>query len=166
MPHCKEPTKVQRTILLIQVLFACSLSFGQARKSLNDTTFIKGDTLIVPELIFGLSHPMRRETNDSLDLVIDFLSKHPELTVELAFHTDSRGSMEMNEKLSNHRAKHACNYIYSNSQHQSFRVECIGYGERHLLITEKEIELANSVEEKERMHGQNRRTELIIKEVK
>lgn len=157
---------MQRTVLLISLLLVYSLALGQTWKTLSDTAFVKGDTLIVPELVYDLSHPLRRETNDSLDLVIDFLSTHPQFTVELVFHTDSRGSTAMNERLSDKRAKYACNYISSNLHTEPSRVQCVGYGERYLIITDLEIQFAKSLEEKEEMHSRNRRTELIIKEVK
>jgi outer membrane protein OmpA-like peptidoglycan-associated protein len=158
---------MHRRLLLMNMLFlAFSLTFGQARKSLNDTTFIQGDTLDIPEVIFDLSHPLKPETNDTLDLVIDFLHKHPNLIIELAFHTDSRGSTEMNQILSENRAKRACDYMHAKMQKESYRVECKGRGENHLIIKYEELEGAKTPEEREQFHEQNRRTEVIVREVK
>lgn len=159
---------MQNRLLLLTnfLLLACSCVYGQNRKSLYDTTFIQGDTLVIPELIFDLSYPMRPETHDSLDLVVDFLTHNPGLIVELAVHTDCRGDMAMNQSLSQYRATHVCKYLYSKLLGDSNRVTCKGYGESKFLIEEKEIERTPTREEKEQFHRQNRRAELIVKEVK
>jgi outer membrane protein OmpA-like peptidoglycan-associated protein len=127
---------------------------------------MKGDILDIPELIFDLSYPMRPQTNDSLDVVINFLLNHPYIIAELALHTDSRGSVEMNQKMSEYHAIHVCIYLHSRLQDQSHRVTCKGYGESHLLVTVEDIEKAITKEEKELLHDRNRRNELIVKEVK
>ena len=157
----------RRFIFLTNILIlACSCAYGQYRKSLHDTIFMQGDTLIIPELIFDLSYPMRPETHDSLDLVIDFLARNPNMIVEIALHTDSRGDMAMNLKMSQYHAKHVCNYLYSKLLSDSTRVTCKGYGEAQMLTKEKEIARTITKEEKEHIYRQNRRTELIVKEVK
>jgi peptidoglycan-associated lipoprotein len=164
----RPPLDMNRRLLLLTniLLFACSCTYGQYKKSLHDTNFVQGDTLVISELIFDLSYPMRSETHDSLDLVIDFLSRNPDLIVEIALHTDSRGDMAMNLKMSQYRATHVCNYLYSKLPDDPTRVTCKGYGETQILVKEKEILRAATKEEKENFHRQNRRTELIVKEVK
>ena len=46
-----------------------------------------------------------------LDAVAEILHKNPEMKVDLTAHTDSRGSAEYNQQLSNRRAKAATSYL-------------------------------------------------------
>jgi len=49
----------------------------------------------------------------SLDKLVAMLQAHPEVKIELSAHTDSKGSNELNEKLSEARAKSCVDYLVS-----------------------------------------------------
>lgn len=89
-----------------------------------------------------------------LDLLVTFLNNHPEIKVELGSHSDSRGSTELNQRLSQKRAESAVDYITSKGVSKE-RLIAVGYGKNQLKIV-------NAKTEEE--HHQNRRTTVKIVE--
>ena len=63
-----------------------------------------------------------------LDNVGDALTKAPEIKVEIGGHTDSKGSDEYNQKLSERRAKSVVEYLTSKGI-AGGRMTSVGYGE-------------------------------------
>ncbi len=63
-----------------------------------------------------------------LDRVVETLKKHPKIRVEVAAHTDSRGSAAYNQALSERRAKSVMDYLVSHGVDAS-RLSAHGYGE-------------------------------------
>ena len=113
-----------------------------------------GDTATVLQIVmkdifyefnrFRLTESSKRE----LDRYLDYFKTYPNMVVEIAAHTDARGSNVYNMKLSQFRAKEVVNYLISkgvNSSQLSWR----GYGEEDLLIPNARTELE---------HQANRRT--------
>jgi outer membrane protein OmpA-like peptidoglycan-associated protein len=49
----------------------------------------------------------------SLDKLVAMLEAHPDVKIELSAHTDSKGSEELNQKLSEARAKSCVDYLVS-----------------------------------------------------
>ncbi len=95
-----------------------------------------------------------RLTKGSIDIlngVADTLSKRPEITVEVAGYTDSRGSASVNQKLSQKRAQMVANYLISRGV-KAEKLSAKGYG------------AANPVADNATAAGQaqNRRVELHI----
>ncbi len=88
-----------------------------------------------------------------LDRLVRYLQDHPETKVELSSHTDSRGSHEYNQDLSQKRATSAVNYIMSRAI-ESHRIIAKGYGETRLLNT-----CSDGTKCTEDEHRINRRTE-------
>ncbi|MEM6717720.1 MAG: OmpA family protein [Bacteroidota bacterium] len=78
------------------------------------------------------------------------------VSVEIASHTDSRGSAASNEALSQRRAQAVTNYLISKGINPS-RIVSNGYGERRLLNRCKD-----GVSCTEREHLQNRRTQFRV----
>ncbi len=135
-------------------------------KTFNDSVFSKGDIIKIPELIYECSFPIGKETMDSLMPVANFLKRFPNLKVEVGCHTDSRGAAEGNSRLSEFRAKHVLEVLVIHHGIDSSRVTCKGYGETALIILEKEILKAKTQKEQQNLHSINRRTELLVTEVK
>ena len=135
-------------------------------KTIKDTIFSKGDIIKIPELIYQLSHPMGKETVDSLQPIANFLKKYPTLKVEISCHTDSRGKDTLNLMLSDFRAKHVWDYLIKEKGIDSTRLNYKGYGETLLIVSDSEILKAKTKEEKEQLHKINRRTELKVIDVK
>ncbi len=94
------------------------------------------------------------ESKHALDKIILLLQSNPTLKLEFGSHTDSRGTHEYNDKLSNERAKSVVDYLVS-AGIDSTRLSWKGYGKRHPLI-------ANPATEGE--HRMNRRTSFKIVE--
>jgi len=96
-----------------------------------------------------------------LDKVVRFMNKHSKIEVELGSHTDCRGSLVYNQKLSDKRALNAANYIKSRISNPE-RITYRGFGESELKVDcpcEDRIVSACSEEDNQL----NRRTEFIIK---
>ena len=99
-------------------------------------------------------------TNSAKDIIdeklIVVLQQNPDVLVEIASHTDSRGTKEDNQLLSERRAQAVVNYLITKGINAS-RLVPVGYGESKLLNR-----CADGVACTEREHLQNRRTEFRI----
>lgn len=84
------------------------------------------------------------------------LRQNPGVKLEIASHTDSRGSASANKDLSERRAKAVANYLISKGVNSSLLV-ANGYGESKLLNR-----CADGVTCTEREHAANRRTEFRL----
>lgn len=94
----------------------------------------------------------------TIDQLIEFLLKYPDMEIRIESHTDSRGDDEKNLLLSKRRAKAAFDYIKSKGV-DPLRVGYEGYGETRLLN-----KCDDGVDCSEAEHAVNRRT--IVKVVK
>ncbi len=99
---------------------------------------------------------IRPDAAIELDKVVDLMTKYPSMEIELGSHTDARGSDQYNERLSANRAKSAVNYIISRGISPN-RLMAKGYGETQLVN-----HCANGVECEDKVHEENRRTEIKI----
>jgi outer membrane protein OmpA-like peptidoglycan-associated protein len=107
---------------------------------------------------------LRSDALIELDKVVKFMNQYPEIKVELGSHTDCRGSVNYNQKLSNKRAENAANYIKSRISN-SDRITYMGYGES-MLRTNCPCEGNQQSPCSDADHDLNRRTEFIIKSLK
>jgi peptidoglycan-associated lipoprotein len=97
-------------------------------------------------------------SKDSLNFLYQTLIENPTIVIELQSHTDSRGSDEANQKLSEARAKSCVEYLANEKKIPLARLKSKGWGEAKLLIKDDVIEKAKTKEEKEALHQKNRRT--------
>jgi outer membrane protein OmpA-like peptidoglycan-associated protein len=86
--------------------------------------------------------------------VIDTLNRHPNTRVHVEGHTDSDGSMEYNQQLSENRAKTVALHLMDNGIDSS-RIITYGYGEERPIAS-------NQTSEGKRM---NRRVTFLISEI-
>jgi len=98
---------------------------------------------------------IRADARPILDSVLRVLNTYPS-NVELSSHTDSRGSIRYNDRLSQHRADAAVEYLIKSGINPK-RITAKGYGERQLLN-----KCADGVKCSEEEHQANRRTEVKI----
>jgi outer membrane protein OmpA-like peptidoglycan-associated protein len=91
--------------------------------------------------------------------VIYFLNDNPEASVELSSHTDSRGGVAYNAKLSQQRADAAVNFILGRGI-DGPRIVAKGYGESNVTNQCKD-----NVTCTEKEHSVNRRTEIKVVEI-
>ncbi|HOX70422.1 MAG: OmpA family protein [Dokdonella sp.] len=102
-----------------------------------------------------ISPTLQEPTADSiaiLDQAVDVLTRNPNVRVELDGHTDSIGSDEYNQKLSERRAQIVYNYLTSHGVSASQITGVVGFGES------KPIDTNDTKEGRAR----NRRTELSV----
>jgi peptidoglycan-associated lipoprotein len=66
----------------------------------------------VPNIFYDFNRwELKPESKAALDLLIETLNDNPSIIIELGSHTDSRGGMEYNYKLSQNRAQAAVDYL-------------------------------------------------------
>ena len=138
----------------------------------ESTTFVKeyllqpvipDRAIALPEVLFDLaSATLRPEGKDSLQTLYHTLLDNPTIVIELAAHTDSRGSDKSNIVLSQNRAQSCVNYLISLGIDPA-RMVAKGYGETRLKISDAEIAKMPTNEEKEAAHQKNRRVEFTVK---
>jgi len=86
---------------------------------------------------------------------------NPTIIIELAAHTDTRGSDASNDLLSQNRAQSCVNFLVTKGIDPA-RMIPKGYGERKVRITDAQIAAMKTNEEREAAHQQNRRTEFSV----
>ena len=80
---------------------------------------------------------LRPESQTALDEMAQILRDNPNVTIEMASHTDRKGSVEYNDDLSARRAKSVIDYLISTGIHPD-RLQSHGYGKsRPKTITKK-----------------------------
>ncbi len=122
---------------------------------------------------------LRPESMVSLDKLVETLNDNPNVTIELMSHTDSRGTDQDNIILSQRRAQSVVDYLISKGI-ASDRLQAKGYGEAvpkevddkiaqeynflkpGQVLTEAFINALPSVEQQEKAHQVNRRTEFKV----
>jgi OOP family OmpA-OmpF porin len=107
----------------------------------------RGETDIAPTL--------KEPSSDGiaiLDQAVDVLNRYPQIRVEVAGHTDSTGSNEYNQGLSERRATIVYDYLTSHGVNAGRLVGPTGYGET------RPVDTNDTKEGRQR----NRRTELVI----
>lgn len=122
---------------------------------------------------------LRPESKEALDNLIQILNDNPNITIELASHTDSRGTKEYNYDLSQKRAQAVVNYLIENGI-ATDRLRAKGYAQtqpkvvdetlaaRYPFLTpgsvldQKFIDNLKDDEQKEIVHQINRRTEFRV----
>ena len=93
-----------------------------------------------------------------LDEAISILGKYPELKVEVAGHTDSKGTDEYNQALSERRARAVYDYLGSKGIGAERMVGPVGYGESKPIAPNTNDDGSDNPDGR----AQNRRTELNV----
>lgn len=81
---------------------------------------------------------LRPESKEALDELIALLNDNPHVTIELAAHTDMKGSDEYNINLSQRRAKSVVDYLIKNGI-DAERLTPVGYGESKPKTVDKKL---------------------------
>lgn len=120
----------------------------------------------VPEIVEGVLENVEFEfykynllegSYAMLDRVVEKLNKNPKMIIEISGHTDSKGSPELNMKLSDARAKACVDYIVSKGI-DALRVTAKGYGETKPIAKNQNDDGSDNPEGRQK----NRRTEFKI----
>jgi outer membrane protein OmpA-like peptidoglycan-associated protein len=97
-------------------------------------------------------YELKPESYPELDRVVRFLKENPQVTVQIAGHTDSIGTDDYNQKLSERRAQAVVDYLVARNIF-SARIQAIGYGKTKPVS-------ANDTEDG---RAKNRRVEMVVK---
>jgi outer membrane protein OmpA-like peptidoglycan-associated protein len=99
---------------------------------------------------------IRDDAKAELNRLVQFMNDNPTISIEVSSHTDSQGSDQYNETLSQNRADAAVAYLVSQGIDES-RLTGVGYGETQLLNS-----CGNGVTCPDSQHEVNRRTEMKV----
>ncbi|MBK9192865.1 MAG: PD40 domain-containing protein [Crocinitomicaceae bacterium] len=121
-----------------------------------------GTTFALHNIYFDFDKSdLRHVSCDELDKLAKIMKENPTIVIELAGHTDRRGSDDYNMVLSKERAEIAKAYLVSKGIDAS-RIKTVGYGESKPEVSGEAINNMGSNQEKEAAHQQNRRTVVRI----
>ncbi len=135
-------------------------------KTMTDTQFHVADIIKIPQILYS---PDGFTSNDSIDVVADFLLKHPNLMVEIGCYTNSKSNPEGDQATCDRRAKWCIEYLINKKHIPSKRLKSKGYGYEsnlHPLIFSGDIAKAQSKNERERLLAINERTELMVLKIR
>jgi cell division protein FtsN len=125
---------------------------------INVGTTLSGTVIELPNIYYNFNDAtLRPDARKDLYLVLALLKQHPNVTIELASHTDSRGTNAYNQELSQRRANGVVEFLEKQGVSRS-RMKPVGYGETRLRNNCKD-----GVSCTEEEHARNRRTEVVIK---
>lgn len=96
---------------------------------------------------------IKKESEETLEAIMDILEKYPDAKFSIDGHTDSRGSKQLNQRLSDARANAVRDYLVENGIEQ-FRLSATGYGESQPIASNDTAE----------GRAQNRRVEINLVE--
>ncbi|WP_445736669.1 OmpA family protein [Mariniflexile sp.] len=123
----------------------------------NDSTLVKNAKLNPIYFDFE-KYTIRKEYALELDKIVKLMTvDYPDMVIRIEAHTDSRGTLDYNDKLSTNRANSTYEYLISKGLDPSRITEHKGYGERRLIN-----DCADGVDCEEEKHQLNRRTEFIV----
>lgn len=119
--------------------------------------FASGNIITLPNIYYNFNDAsIRPDAKKDLNGLATILKQFPNIQIELASHTDSRGSTAYNEGLSQRRAESALKYLKTQGIDEA-RLSAKGYGENQL-----KNQCADGVKCSEADHQVNRRTEFRI----
>ncbi|NNC94514.1 MAG: OmpA family protein [Chitinophagales bacterium] len=109
--------------------------------------------IVIPNIYYDFNKAaLREESKPVLDSLLTLFYENPDVKIEIGSHTDSRGTTDYNDDLSQRRAESVVNYLISNGVSRK-QIRPQGYGERKLVNR-----CIDGVECSEEEHQENRRT--------
>jgi len=96
-------------------------------------------------------------SKDSLNYLYSILTENQTIIIELAAHTDTRGTDKANQVLSQKRAETCVNYLIERGI-DPVRMVPVGYGEKRPIVSDAQIASLSTEQEREAAHQKNRRT--------
>lgn len=111
-----------------------------------------GESVVLKNIFFETdSHKLKQESISELNRLLSLLNENPEISVEIAGHTDNVGSYDYNKKLSQNRALSVFNYLTENGISDT-RLSFKGYADSKPVATN----------ETDEGRAKNRRTEFKV----
>jgi len=103
-------------------------------------TRIPKDPIVMPDIYYDLDKwDLKPQYEDSLMYLYYLLVQNPNLVVELRSHTDSRGSEERNDLLSQNRAQSCVDFLVKEMKIDSERIVPKGYGKSRPRKLDKDV---------------------------
>ena len=161
-PVLPKPDTVVKTIIIRDTVQNTVV----VRDTVTNTVVVRDTVTIIKEIPVEIQQTMRDLSNTLfefdkfnlgekargyLDEVVEWLVQNPKVNVEIGGHTDSYGSQEYNQKLSENRAKAVYNYFVEHGVNKD-RLSYKGYGKMEPIADNKT----------DAGRQQNRRVELKI----
>jgi outer membrane protein OmpA-like peptidoglycan-associated protein len=150
------------------------IDFNGKETTLVNPRYQVGNFIIGYGIVYDMSNPFRPEDKPILDSLVTLMQGRPGLRIEVANHTDYRGSTEANLRLSKFRSDCLVDYVVSRGIPKE-RIVSSGYGEgkprkitvdgKSVLLTEQYINMVTrnkTKEEYEALMAKNRRVEFRI----
>lgn len=145
----------------VTVQVTCDELYGTVTRVVGVDRIREGTTLTLDDVFYDYGKAtLRPESMVSLDKAYTFLEQNPNIRVQLASHTDSRGSDSYNMSLSQRRAQSCVDYLVKVKGIPPARIVAKGYGE-----TMPVNKCKNGVPCSEEEHQANRRTEIRVLKV-
>jgi outer membrane protein OmpA-like peptidoglycan-associated protein len=139
-----------------------SSGYKEYEKNIDLKQVEVGATIALKNIFYDFDKAtLRPESANELERLTKMLTDNPTVKIELGSHTDSQGSNDYNQKLSEARAKSVMDYLIGKGISPD-RLTSKGYGETKLLVTDAQIAAMKTKTEKEAGHQENRRTEFKI----
>lgn len=147
------------------IILLCSVSFFSNAQTLrfSDKSFSCSDSMTRQE-IYNPNCQIDTGSTAFIDSLANFLLARPEITISIAFHTDLRGSAEMNQKRSEICGRNRL-ISYLNLHFPKLdqdRITYICHGESKPLVSCDKINAINDAKLKQAAHAKNSRTVIRI----
>lgn len=126
-------------------------------QNISVAPLVEGTIIELPHIYYNFNDAtLRPDAQQDMDLLVSLMRQHPTLTVELASHTDSRGSHSYNRELSQRRANGVVEYLVTRGISRN-RLRPVGYGE-----DQPRNRCVDGVACSDAEHARNRRTAVRI----
>ncbi len=123
-------------------------------------TVSAGNVILLQDIYYDFNKSaIRMGTSPELENLYNLLLSYPSMIIELASHTDSRGTQAYNKKLSERRAIAVKNFLVARGIDGN-RIRTKGYGETQIRNT-----CFDGTDCSEDEHSFNRRTEVVILQI-
>ncbi len=130
---------------------------GEMNLNISFSPLAAGTKITLPNIYYNYNDAtLRPESKKDLKLVINLMQQYSGIVLELASHTDSRGTDQYNLALSQKRADNVGKYLSENGVPIS-RLKPTGYGEK-----QPRNRCKDGVDCNEKEHARNRRTEVKV----
>ena len=130
------------------------------KTTLELENLIVENQIVIGPIYFDFDlYNIREDAEYELENIVKVLKNHPDMVIKIESHTDSRGYIGYNEKLSQRRARSTKDYILSRGIPKTQIESAIGYGESRLLNHCSQGNKSDCTEEE---HQINRRSYFII----
>ncbi|MBK8192494.1 MAG: OmpA family protein [Lewinellaceae bacterium] len=119
-----------------------------------------GSTIILDKIFYEYNKAtLNQSAVRYLDALLDLLKRYPEMEIDLIVHTDTRGEAQLNQELTDARAKNAKTYLAFRGVEPD-RINAYGKGE-----TEPRNRCTEGVECSDEEHQQNNRIEIRVRKL-